>query len=61
MSENIEYSVELKEDQYEWLREMTEEHGLIDESKAVRCLIDFAREKSDLESDIFEEIRCMNC
>ncbi|HSR49251.1 MAG TPA: hypothetical protein VLV83_00400 [Acidobacteriota bacterium] len=61
MSENIEYTLELKEDQYEWLEEMAEEHGLPDESKALRCLIDFAREESDLESDIFDEIRCLHC
>ena len=61
MSDNIEYQVELKEDQYEYLSRMVKKHGLADESKALRCLIDHAIEESELEEAIFEEIRCRNC
>ena len=61
MSENVSTSLELKADQLAWLREMTAKHSLPDESKALRCLINFAREKTSLEAAIFEEIRCPDC
>lgn len=61
MSDNIEYPIELKEDQHEYLREMAEKYALQDLSKAVRCLINYARENSDLEGSIYEEIRCLYC
>ena len=61
MSENQSHAVELKPEHLAWLREMSGKHNLPDESKALRCLINFAREKTDLEPDIFEEIRCVDC
>ncbi len=61
MSDNLEYTVELKEEQYEFLKKIAEKYSLQDESKAIRCLIDFARQESDQEKAIFEEIRCLHC
>ena len=61
MSENQSHPLELKPEQLAWLREMAGKHNLPDESKALRCLITFAREKAELEPDIFEEIRCVDC
>ncbi len=61
MSENIEYTLELKEDQYQFLTEMVDKYSLDDESKALRCLINFAIEESEHQESIFEEIRCRHC
>lgn len=61
MSENVEYTLELKEDQYQYLTEMTDKYNLDDESKALRCLINFALEETEYEESIFDEIRCRYC
>lgn len=58
---NQDVSLELKEAQVEYLKEMANKYGLADESKALRCLISFAREEADREADIFDEIRCLDC
>lgn len=55
------YNVTLKERQYAYLTEMANKHALLDESKALRCLINFAIEKADQEESIFTDIRCMDC
>ncbi len=61
MSENIEYTVELKEEQYAFLMEMVKKYSIDDESKALRCLVNFAIEEPDHRKSIFEEIRCLHC
>lgn len=61
MSDNIEYTVELKERQWEYLEEMTKKYDIQDASKTLRCLINYAIESGDQEEDIYEEIRCLDC
>ena len=61
MADNVDTTVQLKDNQLKYLDEMVQKHNLPDRSKALRVLIDFAMEKRDQESSIFEEIRCMNC
>jgi hypothetical protein len=62
MSETRKYTLELKEPQYEYLTRMAKKYDLPDESKALRCLLNFAMEQSsDGERDIFEEVRCVEC
>ena len=58
---NETYEIELKPRQLAFLKEMAEKHGLADESKAVRCLIDYAIEKAGEQESIFSEIRCLDC
>ena len=58
---NEEYTIELKERQYEWLKKMVEKHTLADESKALRCLINFVMDETDHEESVFTDIRCMDC
>ena len=58
---NEEYTIELKERQYMCLKDMVEKYGLADESKAVRCLINFAIELKEHEDNIFNETRCSDC
>lgn len=61
MSENQEYTVTLKDWQFEYLRKMAKKYDLEDESKALRCLVNYACEETDQEQSIFEEIRCLDC
>lgn len=61
MHEKRPYTLELKERQYEYLRQMTEKYHLLDESKAVRCVVNFAIDKPEQEEEIFDETRCLDC
>ena len=54
-------SIELKDKQFEYLRQMAEKYGLADSSKAARVLIEFAIHEADEESRIFSEVRCSYC
>ena len=58
---NENYTFELKERQHAYLEEMMKKHDLPDVSKALRCLINYAVEKSEDEDSIFSEIRCQDC
>lgn len=58
---NLEISVELKKAQISYLKEIVEKYDLADESKAIRCLINFVRDESDREAEIFEDVRCLDC
>jgi hypothetical protein len=55
------YSIELEPEKTQVLEEVARRHGLPDISKAVRCLINYARENPDKHPDIFEEVRCVDC
>lgn len=61
MSDNQSTTVQLKQRQIDYLAEITEKYNLPDTDKSLRCLIDFAIEKRELEPSIFGEIRCMDC
>ncbi len=55
------YSIELEEAMHTFLEQMAEKYGLEDVSKAVRCLVNYARDEPEKLDDIFEEIRCLDC
>ena len=40
---------------------MSAKYGLTDVGKAVRCLVNYARENPERLDDIFGEIRCLDC
>lgn len=61
MSDNQPTTVQLKQRQIDYLAEIAEKYNLPDSDKSLRCLIDFAIEKRDLEPSIFGEVRCMDC
>ena len=54
-------AIELDAPQLEFLEEMARNYGLPDVGKAVRCLVNFAREAPDKRDEIFNEIRCTGC
>jgi hypothetical protein len=44
-----------------FLQQMADAYGLPDIGKAVRCLVNYARENPDKQEAIFNEVRCMDC
>ena len=55
------YSLELEKDMMQFMEQMTAKYELQDVSKAMRCLINYARDVEGVRNDIFAEIRCLNC
>ena len=53
--------IELEPDKIAFLEQMASVYGLPDVSKAVRCLVNYARENPDKQESIFSEIHCVNC
>ena len=50
--------IDLESGKIEFLEAMATKHGLADAGKAVRCLINYARENPDKRNEIFSEIHC---
>jgi len=61
MKDATAHTIELESAKVEFLEEMVRKYSLSDTGKAVRCLINYARENSDKHSDIFGDIRCLDC
>lgn len=61
MKDKTPTTIELAGPQAAFLDEMVRKYGLEDAGKAVRCLINFARETSERQDDIFTEVRCLDC
>lgn len=55
------FSVDLETEKIEFLQKMAKQFGLLDEGKAIRCLINYAREHSERHAEIFDEVRCLDC
>lgn len=55
------HQIELESEKVQFLQEMSTKYGLADIGKAVRCLVNYARENPDRLDDIFSEIRCLDC
>jgi hypothetical protein len=54
-------AIELDSSMVEYLNEMATKYSLPDMGKAVRCLINYARENPDKSNEIFDEVRCLGC
>jgi hypothetical protein len=55
------HAIELDATMLEYLQAAAREYGLPDADKAVRCLINYARENPDKRDEIFAEVRCTGC
>jgi hypothetical protein len=53
--------IELDSSMVEYLNEMSTKYSLPDMGKAVRCLINYARENPEKSNEIFDEVRCLGC
>lgn len=60
MKDKVNASLEIEREQREWLEAMARKHGLPDESKALRVVLDYARTAGD-EKVLFETVRCLGC
>jgi hypothetical protein len=54
-------SIELETEKVQFLEEMAAKYGLPDFGKAVRCLVNYARENPEKLDEIFGEVRCVDC
>jgi hypothetical protein len=61
MKNAVAYPIEMETEKMQFLQEMATKFGLVDPGKAVRCLINYARENPDKHRDIFEDVRCVDC
>ena len=53
--------IDLDSSMVEYLEEVAKKYSLSDPGKAVRCLINYARENPAKEAEIFEDVRCLDC
>ncbi len=61
MKDAMSFPIDLEAEKIRFLHEMAAKYQLADPGKAVRCLINYARENPDRHADIFEEVRCLDC
>ena len=61
MKDAVSHAVELETEKVDFLKEMVETYSLPDMGKAIRCLINYARENPDKREAIFAEVRCLDC
>jgi hypothetical protein len=55
------HSIELESEKVAFLNEISAKYGLGDIGKAIRCLVNYARENPDRHAEIFDEVRCLDC
>jgi hypothetical protein len=53
--------IDLDSSMMEYLQDAARKYDLGDVGKAVRCLVNFARENPDKQDEIFSEVRCVGC
>tara|TARA_Y100000996_G_C22049670_1_gene448586 strand:+ start:255 stop:443 length:189 start_codon:yes stop_codon:yes gene_type:complete len=61
MSEKKEVSFEIYSDSEKMLEQIVEKYDLPDQSKVLRCLLDYVEEKESDWDDMFATIRCNRC
>ncbi|PYV45604.1 MAG: hypothetical protein DMG06_01775 [Acidobacteria bacterium] len=61
MKATVEQTIKLEPAKVEFLERMAKTYGLADTGKAIRCLINYARENPDQHESIFSEVRCLDC
>jgi hypothetical protein len=55
------YAVDLETEKSQFLQQVAQRHGLPDIGKAIRCLVNYARENPDKHAEIFDNVRCLDC
>ena len=61
MSGKKDVSFEIYSDSEKMLEQIVDKYDLPDQSKALRCLLDYVEEKETDWDDIFATIRCNRC
>ena len=57
----ISTTFEINPGSLEMIGKITQKYGLPDDSKTIRCLLDFVSEKESNWDAIFKKIRCLRC
>jgi hypothetical protein len=55
------HQIQLDSAMVAFLQDAAKKYSLTDVGKAVRCLINYARENPDKSNEIFDEVRCLEC
>jgi len=61
MKDGAALTIELETAKVQFLEEMARKYSLPDAGKAVRCLINYARENPERHVEIFADVRCLDC
>tara|TARA_Y100001970_G_C13455350_1_gene472389 strand:+ start:194 stop:448 length:255 start_codon:yes stop_codon:yes gene_type:complete len=59
--DKVSVTFEINPDAQQMLQTITDKYGLPDNSKTLRCLLDFVAEKEANWDKIFKKIRCIRC
>jgi len=55
------HAVHLDAAMVEYLEEVAKRYSLSDTGKALRCLVNYARDNPERRDEIFDEVRCLGC
>ena len=61
MSEKKNVSFEIYSDSEKMLEQIVDKYNLPDQSKALRCLLDYVEEKEADLDEVFATVRCNRC
>jgi hypothetical protein len=61
MKDAVAHTIELESQKVRFLEEVTVKYALTDIGKAVRCLVNYARDNPEKLDEIFGEVRCNDC
>ena len=61
MKDAIAHTLELESQKVRFLEEVTLKYALTDIGKAIRCLVNYARDNPGKHDEIFGEVRCNDC
>ena len=61
MKDSVTQSIDLETVKIDFLNQMVKTYGLTDIAKAIRCLVNYARENPDKHEAIFADVRCLDC
>ena len=55
------FEVELTPDQMAFIRSMKEKYQIVDESKAIRVIMDYLMTTQNVHDTVFGQTRCLRC
>ena len=61
MKDYTPHSIDLDSEMVAYLNDIVKAYALTDIGKAVRCLVNYARENETKRDEIFSDVRCMGC
>jgi hypothetical protein len=61
MKDTTVLQIDLELAKVQFLEEVARKYSLPDVGKAIRCLINYARENPDRSDEMFGEVRCIDC